>query len=304
VSDEGKVSVITSPVDMGQGSKTVMAQIAAETIGVKIDDVMIISEDTDITTYDLGAFGSRTTFVCGNAVKAAAEKMRDEVMMFATEMLETKEENLISANGLIARRDNPEACLSFEEVIKYGIYKKGRSISVSGEYFDAMAPEVSLTKGYGIHYPVWVSACYVAEVEVDLESGQVRVLDFWVANDSGRIINKNMAEGQIEGGVVQGIGYALTEALVVNNGKVENDSFVDYKVPSAKDIPRIHNIFVEIDDPDGPFGAKGLGEHPLQGVAPAIANAIYHATGVRFADLPITPDKVLAAMEFKSGQIV
>jgi 4-hydroxybenzoyl-CoA reductase alpha subunit len=297
VSDRGKVSVITSAVDMGQGSETVMAEIAAETIGVRLDDVRVITEDTDVTPYGLGAFGSRTTFVCGNAVKAAAEKVKNEVVTFATEMLETKKENLVFENGLVRKRDNPEACLSFADVIKYGIYEKGRSIAVSGEYFDALAPEVGLTKGYGIHMPVWVSACYVAEVEVDMESGQTRVMDVWVANDSGRIINKNMAEGQLEGGVVQGIGYALTEELVVNKGKVENPSFVDYKVLGAKDIPRIHSMFVEIDDPDGPFGAKGLGEHPLQGVAPAIANAIYDATGARFVDLPITPDKVLRALE-------
>ena len=177
------------------------------------------------------------------------------------------------------------------------MYQKGRSISVSGEYFDPIAPTVSLTKGYGIHMPTWVSACYVAEVEVDVETGFVEVLNIWAANDSGKIINMNTAEGQVEGGVVQGIGYALTEDLVIENGKVATDSYVDYKILGAKDIPRIHCIFVEKEDASGPFGAKGLGEHPLVAVAPAIANAIFDAVGARLRDLPFSPEKILAALE-------
>ena len=158
-----------------------------------------------------------------------------------------------------------------------------------------------MTKGYGIHIPTWVSACYIAEVEVDVEAGFVKVLNIWAANDSGRIINRNMAESQVEGGIIQGIGYALTENLIIENGRVATDSYVDYKILGARDIPRIQCIFIEKEDKEGPFGAKGLGEHPLVAVAPAISNAIYNAVGVRLKDLPFTPEKVLWALGSKEG---
>ena len=305
VSDEGKVSVITPAADMGQGAETVMAQIAAETIGLKVEDVTVHTGDTDLTSYDLGAFGSRTTFVCGNSVKAAAERVRNEVMSFASEMLGVTEDDLISINGYIKSKEEPaksKGTVSFQDVIKYGISQKGRSISASGEYFDAVAPTVSLTKGYGSHIPTFAFACNVVEVKVDTETGEVKVLNVWAAHDSGRIINRNTAEGQIEGGVAQGIGYALTEEVVISNGKVQNDSFVDYKILGSKDIPKIHCIFVETDDPEGPYGAKGVGEIALIAVIPAIANAIYDAVGVRFRDLPITPEKIVSVLRPQSVQ--
>jgi len=302
VSDDGKVSLITPATDMGQGAETVMAQIAAETIGVNIEDVIVRTGDTDLTSYELGAFGSRTTFVCGNAVKATAEKAREEVLSLAGEMLGVTKEHLVTAKGRIGIKESPDILIDavpFGEVIKYGITKKGRSIAVSGEYFDPIAPTVSLTEGYGIHIPAWVSACFIVEVEVDVDTGFVKVLNVWAANDSGTIINRNMAEGQVEGGIVQGIGYSLTENFVIDNGRVVTDSYVDYKIPGAKDIPDIQCIFVEKKDKEGPFGAKGLGEHPLVAVAPAVGNAIYNAIGVRMKDLPFTPDKILSALRSK-----
>lgn len=300
ISEEGKVSLITSATDMGQGAETVMAQIAAEALGVRVEDVNVVTRDTNYTSYDLGAFGSRTTVICGNSVKAAAEKAKEEVLSFAGEMLEVKKEDLSLVNGYIEPKDRSvklSQVLSFQEVIKYGIYQKGRSIDVSGEYFDPIGPQVSLGKGYGLQIPSFVVACYVVELEVDTETGEVEVLDVWAANDSGRIINRNTAEGQVEGGIIQGIGMALTEKLMLNHGKVENDSFVDYKVLGAKDIPRIHCLFVETEEPDTPFGAKGIGEHPLIAVIPAIGNAIYNAIGVRLRDLPFTPDKIISALK-------
>lgn len=300
VSDEGKVTIITPAADMGQGSETVMAQIAAETIGVKIDDITVRTDDTDLTSYELGAFGSRTTFVCGNAVMAAGEKVRDEVLELASEMSGVTKDNLVPFDSKIMMKESPDKFIeahTFEDVIQYGIKKKGRGIAVSGEYFDPVAPTVSLTQGYGIHIPTWVSACYVTEVEVDIETGFVKVLNVWAANDSGKVINRNTAEGQVEGGIIQGIGYALTEKFIIDKGKVVTDSYVDYKILGAKDTPKIQCIFVEKEDADGPFGAKGMGEHPLVAVAPAIGNAIYDAIGVRLRDLPFMPEKVLLALD-------
>ncbi len=300
VSDEGKISLITPATDMGQGAETVMAQIAAETIGLNIDDIIVRTGDTDLTPYELGAFGSRTTFVCGNAVRVTAEKVREEVLTLASEMLGVTKDHLVSFKDRIWIKESPDILIDavpFGEVIKYGITKKGRSIAVSGEYFDPIAPTVSLTEGYGIHMPTWVSACYIAEVEVDVETGFVRVANIWAANDSGTIINRNMAEGQVDGGIIQGIGYTLTEEFVIDNGRVATDSYMDYKILGAKDIPRIQCIFIEKEDKEGPFGAKGLGEHPLVAVAPAIGNAIYDAIGIRIKDLPFTPEKILSVLE-------
>jgi putative selenate reductase molybdopterin-binding subunit len=294
VADDGSVSLITSAIDAGQGAETAMAQIAAETIGIKMENVQVISGDTALTTYDLGAFGSRTVYICGNAVKNVSEKLKASMIQLARRMLKTQGDIKIE-DGFVRETISGKS-VPFHDLVQYGISEAGCCMAEVGEYHDVIAPDVSLSKGYGSQIPDVVTCCYVAEVQVDIKVGSITVLDVWAVNDAGKIINRNTAEGQVEGGIVQGIGYALMENLVLENGEVVNDNFTDYKMPGANDIPRIHCFFVEELDNDGPYGAKGIGEFPIVGVAPAIGNAIYHAVGVRLKTLPFTPEKVLTAL--------
>jgi len=297
MADDGTVTVITSALDMGQGAQTVMAQIAAEELGIHMENVRILTNDTDLTPYDLGSFGSRATFICGNAVRMAARETKKELLDVAGEILEANPQELTVKNGLVSVVGSPTRVVSVAEAIQYSISKKGSSISGKGRFIDKLASGADITEGYTSHIPTFCFATQVAEVDVDVETGKVNVLKIVAAHDTGTAINPMSAEGQIEGGVIQGVGFALMEKLHLKEGRVENNNFLDYKIPTSGDIPEIETILVETEDPAGPFGAKGLGEPGLVPTASAIANAIYDAIGVRFKELPITPEKILKALK-------
>jgi 4-hydroxybenzoyl-CoA reductase alpha subunit len=297
MADDGTVSVITSALDMGQGAQTIMAQIVAEELGVPMEDIRILTNDTDLTPYDLGSWGSRSTFVCGNAVRMAAKEAKRELLEVAGEMLEATPQELVVQNGLISVIGSPDIGISVAEVIRYSVSKKASSVSGKGRFIDKSAAGSDLNEGYASHIPTFCFATQAAEVEVDTETGKVNVLKIVAAHDTGTAINPMSAEGQIEGGVIQGVGFTLMEKLSVKNGRVENSSFLDYKIPTSDDIPEVEAILVETEDPAGPFGGKGIGETGLVPTAPAIANAIFDAIGVRFKELPITPEKILRALK-------
>jgi len=296
IADDGTVTLITSALDMGQGAQTTMAQIVAEELGVKMESLKVLTNDTDLTPYDLGSYGSRATFICGNAAKLAARDARKELVFVAGEMLEANPEDLVVKNGVVHVAGSPGKSIPVAEIVQYSVSKKGSSISGRGHFVDTLASGADITAGYLTHIPTFAFATQMAEVEVDPETGKVKVLKIVAAHDTGTAINPVSAEGQIEGGVVQGFGYALMEKLSVKDGRVENISFLDYKIPNSGDIPDIETILVETEDPDGPFGAKGVGEPGLVPTAPAIVNAIYDAIGVRFKELPVTPEQVLKAL--------
>lgn len=298
ISDDAKVTVITPAVEIGQGAATAMAQIAAEVLGVNMDRIVVENTDTNLTPYDLGAFGSRTTFVCGNAVRNAALDARREMAELAGELLGTEPELLSFKDERISARQG-ERWISFQEVVDYAYKRKGRPISGRGRYDDPVATQVGLSEGTENHIPTYAFACQVAEVEVDLETGEVRVLRMTAAHDTGTTINPAMASGQVEGGVVQGIGFALTERYQARDGKMLNDNFLDYKLPRAGDSPPVDVLLVESNDPEGPFGAKGIGEPGLVPTAAAIANAIYDAIGARFRHIPITPEDIVSSIRSK-----
>ncbi len=297
--DDGTVTVITSALDMGQGAQTMMAQIAAEELGVHLQDIIILTNDTDLTPYDLGSYGSRSTFICGNAVRLAARNAKKELLKVAGEMLEANPQELSVREGVVSVTGSSGSGVSVAEVVQYSVSKKGFSLSGKGRFTDQVASGADITEGYTKHIPTFCFATQIAEVEVDVETGKVNVHKIVAAHDTGTAINPASAEGQIEGGVIQGVGYALMEKLQVKEGVVENSSFLDYKIPTSDDIPEVETILVETEDPDGPFGAKGVGEPGLVPTAPAIANAIYDAIGVRFKELPITPEKILKALQEK-----
>jgi 4-hydroxybenzoyl-CoA reductase alpha subunit len=300
LSDEGTVTLITSALDMGQGSHTVMAQIVAEELGVRLGDINVMSHDTDLTPYDLGSWGSRATYMNGNAVLAAARDARNKVDEAAAEMLEADAKDITVEEGKVWVKGSEEKH-DLAEIVEHAVNAHGSPISGTGKFVDTLPAGYTVPTAFIKNIPCFSFGTQAVEVEVDPETGVVRVLKVVAAHETGTTINPTMAEGQIEGGVVQGIGYALSEQLVYENGRIVNDSFLDYKIPNIGDVPEIKAICIESLGTNGPYGAKGIGEPGLVPTAPAIANAVFDAIGIRFYELPITPDKVLKALKGAKG---
>jgi 4-hydroxybenzoyl-CoA reductase alpha subunit len=288
--NDGTIDVFTGSADIGQGSDTVLAQIAAEVLGLSIDDVNIISSDTDVTPPDLGARATRQTFMTGMAVKIAAEEVKRRILAKASKILELDAKDLDIKDKEICVKNHPEKSIELSKITS--TYLDESPIMVTETYIDQLSTK-SDTYGYGNFGPAYIFGCQVVEVEVDLETGYVKPINVAAAHDLGKTINPACAEGQIEGGVVQGIGFALTEKILWEGGKIINGNFLGYRIPTSLDVPPIKTILVESNDPNGPFGAKGLGEAPIVPTAAAIANAICDAVGVRIRTLPITPEKIL-----------
>jgi putative selenate reductase molybdopterin-binding subunit len=251
---------------------------------VTLDKVIITTGDTDFTPFDVGAYASSTTIISGGAVKKAAEKVRGQVFAVAARMLGVPEESLSCGNNEVFSSADPSKRAGMSEIALQALYRDKTQIMDGASHFNTDSP------------PPFCAT--FAEVEVDTETGQVRVLHLATAVDPGTAINPMQAEGQVEGAVTQGLGYALTEELVLDGeGRPRNANFLDYKIFSAKDMPKLTTILVQTDEPLGPYGAKSISEVPINGPAPAIANAIFHATGVRIRKLPIRPEDVLRELK-------
>ncbi len=298
VDDFGKVTLISGSTDMGQGADTVMAQIVAEELGVPVANVTVVNADTDITPWDVGAHASRTTFVAGNSARLAAMDAKSQILEGAAENLGEKAEDLDMKEGKIFRKGEPEESIPFEKMVRSKHFRPDGDIVLARGWYEPPTERQdkefrgNISAAYGF-------ATQAVEVEVDTQTGEVTVLKIAAAHDVGRAINPMAVEGQIHGGVSMGLGYGLYEELVVEEGQVLNPNFADYALPTALDMPEIDTIIVETDDPAGPFGAKGMAEPACIPTAPAIANAVYDAVGVRIKDLPITPEKVLKALNQK-----
>src|SRR5512136_2705428 len=299
IDDFGTVNVITGATDMGQGSDTVIAQIVAEELGVRVEDVVVTHTDSDICPWDVGAHASRTTFVAGNSARGAAKKVKEQLLEVAARSMGEDPGNLEIRDRTIFSKKDPEKKSPLGKVLRATHYSPGGNMVMADYFYDPtnenldreFKGNLSVTYAFGTHG---------VEVEVDNETGQVKILKYIAAHDVGKAINPMLLEGQVYGGATMGIGYALTERLILKDGKVMNSNFLDYKMLTANDVPNIETIVIETNDQFGPFGAKGVGEPGLVPTAPAIANAIYDAVGVRIKDLPITPEKVLAALKEKT----
>ena len=279
-------------MEIGQGINTILAQIAAEELGVTLNDVKVISGDTETTPIDLGSYGSRGTIQAGNAVKAAAADAKEQLLAIAAEKLGRKIEDLMARNGRICVEGDESSGISIAEVAQIGLSSEGRPILGKGSFnpdSDMMDP-VTLKGNVSLG---WSFVAEVAEVEVNPETGKVTVTKFTVADDCGFALNPMAVEGQIEGQISQGMGQALLEERILNKGAMLNPNFLEYKIPTALDMPDTQTICVETNDPDGPFGAKECGEGPQAPVVPAIANAIAHAAGIRIKEFPVSPEKLL-----------
>ncbi|MEW6664719.1 MAG: molybdopterin cofactor-binding domain-containing protein [Thermodesulfobacteriota bacterium] len=298
VNEDGTAILLTGTVETGQGSLTVLGQIAAEELGIRPDEVTVVSADTDSTPMDTGAIASRTTYATGNAIRLAAAKARRMLFETAAPMLNVGVEQLEMADHRIQVIGFPQKSLPIGEVAFKSQVVLGRPTLASASYNPPTVP-LDPETGQGKPFSTYVYATQIAEVEVDTETGQVDVLRIVAAHDCGTPVNPALVEGQVQGGVAMGIGYALSEEIVFEGGAQLNPGLRDYVVPTSMDTPPIDVIIVDNYDPTGPFGAKGVGEPILVPTAPAILNAIYDAVGVRLHSLPATPEKVLEALRKK-----
>ena len=301
VDDFGGVSLVTGSTEIGQGSETVLAQIVAEVLGTSIERVTVHNSDSDVKPWDVGVHASRTTFIAGKAAYLAALDARRQLFETASVLLACRPEDLEARDGSVVDRATGGS-VDLGKVARARHFREAGSIVLGEGWYDPPTQLVDKETHKGNISAAYGFGAQRAEVEVDVETGRVRVLRLVCANDVGRAINPMAVEGQIEGGAHMGLGYALTEELLLHEGRVVNPDFLDYRLFTAADMPVIETVIIETLDPEGPFGAKGVGEMGGTPTAAAIANAIYDAVGVRLTRLPMTPERVLAALDGQRPQ--
>ncbi len=300
--EDGTVVLNTGSVDIGQGSNTVLSQICAEALRIPLDRVSIASPDTDGSPYNWGTTASRVTYMTGKSVVGAAAEVERKIKDHAAEILECGPADLeLIPGGLIAVKGIPHRHISFAAVSGRAHWAAGGPIIGSHSWvFDQKTVDPKRASVIGLPFPqigAFVFNATVVDVEIDDTTGKCRVSRTWSACDVGRAINPQMVEGQIEGAFVQGLGFALFEEIVWNGAQIANPTLMDYKIPTFIEAPsELHSIIVESNDPNGPYGAKSVGEIGINGVAAAITNAVNAALGVRMRRLPLTPQRVLEAM--------
>ena len=300
VNEDGTAVLYVGTSDVGQGSSTVLAQIAAEELGIAFEKVTVVAGDTKLTPFDLGTVASRVTYIVGNAVQRAAAQAKQILYEVAAEELNVSPTGLSSGQGHIYVQGFPERRVEISAVAQKAYLGKGRPPIGAGS-FQPATTMLDRETGHGKPYGAYVFATQIAEVEVDTETGELEILKITAVHDCGKAINPLLTEGQVEGGVAMGVGYAVMEEMVVDHGRVKNPQFTDYLVPTALDVPSIVTSLVERPEPTGPFGAKGIGEPSLLPTAPAIVNAIQDAVGIHIRELPATPEKILKALLEKGG---
>jgi 4-hydroxybenzoyl-CoA reductase subunit alpha len=338
---DGGVVIYTGASDIGQGSDTMVAQVAAETLGCSLSRVKVVAADTDLTPIDIGSYSSRVTFMNGNATLRAAQDVKKQIALAAAKKMNCSAEDLIFRDDKVTKKEGvaeksagegaratpnasvsghvdgqilrgslqqkrkdegPKDVLTFEEAVVAAIDFHG-ALSGTGSYAPPADARGGKHKGAGVGpSPAYSYSAQVAEVSVDEETGEVTVHKVWASHDCGRALNPVSVEGQIIGSVWMGMGQALTEEMVWKDGMLMNPGLLEYRSPSSAESPEIEPIIVESIDPEGPFGAKECSEGSLAATIPAIANAIYDAVGVRLHESPFTPERVLAALRAKRAQ--
>jgi 4-hydroxybenzoyl-CoA reductase subunit alpha len=318
----GKVHLLTGSADIGQGSDTALAMIAAEELGIGLDDVMVQSGDTALTV-DLGAYSSRQTLMTGAATRDAARDVRRQILEGLASRLDVPVEDLALGDGIVTLRggagteefaplrtefikehrgftDHPDGeFLTFREASRIAFLERGPIVG-TGQY--RPPPLGGSYKGAAVGTsPAYGCSAQVVEVDVDLETGRIKVLKMTDAHDCGFAINRTSVEGQMQGSLCMGLGEALYEEVKFGpDGQLLNGNLADYKIPTALDMPDVDAIVVESGEPNGPYGAKEVGEGAIMPTIPALLNAVYDATGVRYDELPLTPERILMGIRAKT----
>jgi xanthine dehydrogenase molybdenum-binding subunit len=283
INPDGSAHLLVGVTDIGTGAKSTMAIIAAEALGIPLNHIQVTNGDTDVTPYSVGESGSRTTSFTGSAVIAAAEDVRKQIFVLAAPQLKAKTEELDLRDGQVFVKSDPSQKIPLERAVARAGELIGRA-TTNPQFKDVEG------KSFSAHF---------AEVEVDTLTGHVKITRYVAVHDSGMILNRMPAESQIMGGVVQGIGMAFSEELIIDKLTATpiNPNYRDAKVPTHLEAPNVEVIFIEHHDPYGPFGGKVVGEPPITAAVATVANAIFNATGKRIKELPITPDKILQARQ-------
>jgi putative selenate reductase molybdopterin-binding subunit len=284
LNDDGSFNLLIGATDLGTGSDTILAQMAAEKLGVGVEDIIVYSSDTDFTPFDKGAYASSTTYISGGAVVKAAEKVREMILKHAAKMMRIKKyQDLILENKLIKSLDGKQ--VSLEDVALSSLHQL--------DQHQIMATESNMS--YVSPPP---TGAQFAEVTFNKKTGEIQIDRLLMIVDCGRVINPLTAAGQAEGGMAQALGFTMFEDTYFDdNGRITNDQFSTYKLYKADNVPPMDVIFVQTEEPTGPYGAKSIAEISVDGVAPALVNAIHNASGIWFRDLPITQDKILKGLQ-------
>ena len=292
---DGGIAVHSMQADIGQGSNTLLAAIVAEVLGVDLDRVHVQRVDSDVSPVDLGSYSSRVTFMMGNAARAASEQLKAKLVAAAAELTQRPAETIEVGHEKFTARGEPPLEVSFLDALHKAMEHEG-ALTASGSY--SSSPRGGTFKGARAGTaPAYSFAAYVAEVDVDVDTGDLSVEKVWAAFDCGRALNRLAVEGQIEGSIHMGLGQLLGESMNYRGSRLFNPSLLEYKIPMPQQMPEVEILLVGDDDPDGPFGAKEAGEGPLIATLPAVGNALYDALGVRFTELPITPDRVVRGID-------
>ena len=293
----GLVTIFCGSVDIGQGSDSVLAYVVAEVLGIDPDCTRVVTADTDLTPVDLGSYSSRVTLMTGNAALEAAERAKATLLEAVSAKLEVPLERLVAADGRIFDAEDPARAVSFAKAVQLAEARSG-TVGTVGSYKPPRS--AARFKGGGVGpSPTYSYSAAVIEVEVDQETGIIEVEKVWVAHDIGRSINPILVLGQVEGSIYMGLGEALMEEQEFRLGVHKTPSMLDYKSPTSMDMCDVETILIEDPDPEGPFGAKEVGQGPLLPVPPAICNAVYDALGVRVDEIPVTPERILKGIKLK-----
>ncbi|MCL5734985.1 MAG: molybdopterin-dependent oxidoreductase [Actinobacteria bacterium] len=307
--EDGSVVVQIGITEMGQGSQTVLTQMTAEALAVPFDQVTVYPADTGMTPYDFGTVSSRGTFVGGNALLKAAAQVKDVLFDAASAKLGVSKEDLTLEAGFVRDIHDPERRMAIGEAARFAHFALKKLAMGSAYYYPK-----SSAAGENMQGEVIAAFYYhatVAEVEVDTETGLAEVTKLYAVVDCGKAVNPSLVEGQVQGGALQAVGWALREdghpGLIDSNGPPQNYNpefmpvdLETYAIATSMDMPEIHAGYVEVHDPEGPFGAKAAGEISANSGAPAVFNAIYDAVGIRLVDMPATPEKILWALQHKA----
>ena len=294
----GGVTLYTGSTDIGQGSRSIHAMLVAEILGLQPKDIFTITADTSLTPVDMGSYSSRVTFMSGNAAIKAARELQGFIALAVAEKLQTPLADIIFCNGQVMDKNDQTKCVSFPEACVLAEHSAGPLVTVGGYAPPDLAGPY---KGSGVGpSPAYTYSAVVAQVDCDPETGFVTVEKVWVAHDIGRVLSPHNVIGQIHGSVYMGLGEVLMEEQLTRGILLKTPSMLDYKTPTSLDMPPVECILVEEPDAEGPFGAKEVGQGPMLSVVPALVNAIYNALGVRIDELPVTPEKILKALEDKA----
>ncbi len=298
VDDFARVTVITGASEIGQGIDAVITLIVAEELGVPLEHVNIVNNDSDIAPWDVGVHASRTTFIAGNGTRRAARKAKAQILNAAAKMLGEPADTMELRGGSVVRDKCGTPLIKLDRLLRQMHFQAEPELVMVTDYYEPKS-EPEGAKHISDHSAAYSHAVHIAEITVDTLTGEIKVDKVTLAQDVGRVINRMGLEGQIEGGIAIGLGYALSENMLLDKGMLKNPCFRDYKLITAPDMPELDMHFIESNCAEGPYGAKGISELPTIVIAPAVANALYNATGVRIYNPPLSPEKVARAIHEK-----